>query len=85
MTLKILYFASLADALNKREETFEFTKEACTVGEIKSILSQRGDIWLEKIAKQKNLLSAVNQQMCDESMSLNDGDELAFFPPVTGG
>lgn len=85
MTLKILYFASLADALNKREETLELTKETCTVDDIKSILSQRGDIWVEKIAKQKNLLSAVNQKMSDENTPLKDGDELAFFPPVTGG
>jgi len=84
-TLKILYFASLADALDTREEKIEVNAEKHTVGDIKSLLSKRGDVWFEKIIEQENLLSAVNQKMANEDTLLSDGDELAFFPPVTGG
>lgn len=81
--LKILYFARLRDQLGKDNEQIELTS-ATTVAEIKQLLSQRDDNW-QQLLNADNILTAVNQQLCKNDASVQAGDELAFFPPVTGG
>jgi molybdopterin synthase sulfur carrier subunit len=48
-------------------------------------LQARGGVHAEALAPGRAVRSALNQKMCAESALLSDGDELAFFPPVTGG
>jgi len=45
---------------------------------------ERGDHWRE-VLEQDNLVRAVNQVVVSDNRALRDGDEVAFFPPVTGG
>ena len=43
------------------------------------------DAWAAELSQTKRIRTAVNQDMASDDMPVNDGDEIAFFPPVTGG
>lgn len=82
--LKILYFASLRETLGQGAEHIELPPNVVDVGALLAFLVARGDVW-EKLATVKNLRYAVNQEMARRDTPLKAGDEVAFFPPVTGG
>lgn len=54
-----------------------------TMSDVKSVLSQRSTQW--QVALSGEVLMACNQQLVNAEHLVNDGDEVAFFPPVTGG
>ncbi|MEJ2576789.1 MAG: molybdopterin converting factor subunit 1 [Gammaproteobacteria bacterium] len=81
--LRILYFASLGERLGQREETVE-TAGLPTVDALREQLMGRGADWRAAF-EQSTVMVAVNQQMADGDTPIGDGDEVAFFPPVTGG
>lgn len=80
--IKILYFASVKETLNCSEETFDGQVE--TVSDLIQALSQRGNNWANTL-KDKSIRIAVNQTISAVDTGLSAGDEVAFFPPVTGG
>jgi molybdopterin synthase sulfur carrier subunit len=82
--VKILYFAGLREALGQSSEQLTLPAGVGSVGELHAHLVARGGSW-EVLAKTKNLRAAVNQGMAAMDAPLRDGDEVAFFPPVTGG
>ncbi|UCV02035.1 molybdopterin converting factor subunit 1 [Dechloromonas denitrificans] len=82
MSVKILYFASLKEALGMAGESVELPAGVATVGALRDWLVGRGR---EKLASAKNLRCAVNQDMAGLDAPVREGDEIAFFPPVTGG
>jgi len=82
--IHILYFASLRDRVGTASEALEITDEA-RVGAIVEILKGRGGAWAEAFGGKTRVLAAVNQEMSRPEDPVKDGDELAFFPPVTGG
>lgn len=81
MTLKVLYFASVSEAIGLTAETIDLPAGVTTVGALRQRLGERHAALLTT----KNLRCAVNQKMCGWEAPLSDGDEVAFFPPVTGG
>jgi len=82
MSVKILYFASLKEAIGMAGETIELPAGVTTVGALRGWLVTQGR---EKLASAKNLRCAVNQDMAGLDAPVSEGDEIAFFPPVTGG
>ena len=82
--MKILYFAGLREALGCSSETLALPEGIATVGDLRTHLSARGQPWTA-LTTTKNLRYAVNQAMVGDDAPLADGDEVAFFPPVTGG
>ncbi|HNJ75846.1 MAG TPA: molybdopterin converting factor subunit 1 [Azospira sp.] len=82
--IKILYFASLREKLGTAGEDLELPAGVTDVGGVLALLAQRGGEWAT-LATVKNLKSAVNQEMARNTTAVKAGDELAFFPPVTGG
>lgn len=82
MSLRILYFASLREAFGTSGETFELPAAVGNVGQLRDHLVGQGRTAL---ASAKNLRCAVNQEMAGLDAPVADGDEIAFFPPVTGG
>ncbi|RCS59422.1 molybdopterin converting factor subunit 1 [Parvibium lacunae] len=84
MTLTIKYFASLREALNCAEERVPHTAELATVQALKAHLQTRGEPWQSALANPQ-LRCAVNQEQVPFTHPLQAGDEIAFFPPVTGG
>ncbi|AXE29911.1 molybdopterin converting factor subunit 1 [Chromobacterium phragmitis] len=83
MKLNLLYFARLRETLGVESEQLE--SEAATVAELLAELRQRGQVWTLELAPNKVFRVAVNQEMASLETSLADGDEVAVFPPVTGG
>lgn len=83
--LKIIYFASLKDRIGRASEQVEFPSGADTLEDLIQHLSAlHGDDWSTAIHS-ATILTAVNQEMCERHVAIKDGDEIAFFPPVTGG
>lgn len=82
--VKVLYFAGLREALGCASEELELPAGVGSVGALHAHLAGRGGAW-QALATAKNLRAAVNQRMAGMDTPLRDGDEVAFFPPVTGG
>lgn len=82
--IKILYFAALREKLGTAGESIALPAGVADVGGLLAALAQRGGEWAD-LAAVKNLKSAVNQEMARQNTPVKDGDEVAFFPPVTGG
>lgn len=83
--ITILYFASLREQLDKASEQLECPQAVSTVGELRSWLCQRGLPWSQVLGADELIMMSINHAMADADGSIKDGDELAFFPPVTGG
>ena len=84
MKVKVLFFASLRERLGVGNEEVVMPAGVQTVDDLRHHLSKRGASW-ESLAQTGNLRCAVNQQMAQAQALLHEGDEVAFFPPVTGG
>ena len=82
MSVRILYFASLKEALGTAGESLELPAGVTTVGALRDWLAGQGRTALTQT---RNLRCAVNQDMAGSDAAVRDGDEIAFFPPVTGG
>lgn len=82
MSIQVLYFASLKEALGKSGESLDLPAGIATVGALRNWLVAEGR---DALATAKNLRCAVNQDMAGLDAPVREGDEIAFFPPVTGG
>jgi molybdopterin synthase sulfur carrier subunit len=85
LTLSVLYFARLKEALGRSSERVSLPGSVRTVAGLREHLRTRGGNWETELAPDKAVRAAVNQEMADRDVPLRDGDEVAFFPPVTGG
>jgi molybdopterin synthase sulfur carrier subunit len=85
MKLKVLYFASLREKVGKDAEEIELPAGVATVAALRSHLRSRGGNYESAFAEKSLLRAAVNQDMVQPSAAVKAGDEVAFFPPVTGG
>jgi molybdopterin synthase sulfur carrier subunit len=83
ITVKLRFFASLREKLGEGEALA--LPEGSSVASARAALLARGGVHAEALASSRTVRAALNQKMCAESALLSDGDELAFFPPVTGG
>lgn len=85
MKVKVLYFAALREQLGTPGEEIELPVGVGTVAALRSHLRGRGGAWELALADGKLIRTAVNQDMAQPSAAIRAGDEVAFFPPVTGG
>lgn len=82
--MKILFFGSLREQLGTGELRMVLPEGIETINELLTNLKAKGDHWQLALGTGK-LLFAVNQDMVDSTESICDSDEVAIFPPVTGG
>lgn len=77
MTIRVKFFASLREQIGQGEMEVE-TSKADTVAEVWSVVTKN-------MSMPENTLMAINMDYVDASHPVKEGDEVAFFPPVTGG
>jgi molybdopterin synthase sulfur carrier subunit len=82
--LRLLFFASLREALGTSGETLALPPAIGSIGALRAHLAARGGNWA-RVAAGGNVRCALDQTMVDDAAKLRDGAEVAFFPPVTGG
>lgn len=83
--ITIRYFARLREQLGAEQEVLEVDDTVETIAQLKTMLTSRGETWQKAMTSAPSILAAVNQTMASQTQSINDGDEVAFFPPLTGG
>ncbi len=83
MNITVRYFASIREAMGTSSEALDTT--ATTVGALREELMARSEAAAHALAHGKAVRMALNQEMCSGDALLKAGDEVAFFPPVTGG
>jgi len=80
--INVLFFGKLRDEF--QIDQLKIEAPCKNMSELFTLLTQQ-HAKLATLQDTNSLLIAINQDMADESASLNPGDEVAFFPPVTGG
>jgi molybdopterin synthase sulfur carrier subunit len=83
--VKVLFFAGLREQLGASAEELELPSGVSTVAGLRSHLAQRGGAYAKAFAGKALVRSAVNLDMVQPTARIKAGDEVAFFPPVTGG
>jgi molybdopterin synthase sulfur carrier subunit len=81
----LLYFAWVRQQLGRGEETIDLPADVRTVGDLAAHLRQRGGAFAEVFSDLKRLRAALNQEHVGWDAAVHAEDEVAFFPPVTGG
>ena len=82
--IKVLFFARIRDQVGCNELDLELPETISDVGAFTDLLKQQGKEFSDALSD-PNVLVAVNQEMASSQTTVEDGDEIAFFPPVTGG
>ena len=82
--IQLLYFARLREALGADSERLAWPAPG-SISALKQQLAARGGVWHEQFAGNASLRAALNQALVPETAVIQPGDEVAFFPPVTGG
>jgi len=83
--IKLLYFAKLREDLGTATEEIALPEDVTTVAALRAHLIGRGGTWASALGREKGVRVAVNQELAQATTSIRLGDEVAFFPPVTGG
>lgn len=84
-SVRILYFARLREALGIASEDVSVPESVTDVAGLMAWLAARGGIWQAEFAGCRLIRAAVNQRLVPPTAPIAVGDEVAFFPPVTGG
>jgi molybdopterin synthase sulfur carrier subunit len=83
--MKLRYFAWLRQKIGRSEETLQPPASVTNVAELLSWLEMLGPGYQAALADRKSIRVAVNQDYVGASHPVRPGDEVALFPPVTGG
>lgn len=83
--ITVLYFARLKESLNYSTEEMELPEGINTIAQLKALLAKRGEVWANLFNGKQTIRAAINHTLVDNEAFVKNGDEVAFFPPVTGG
>ena len=83
--MKIFYFASIREKIGYAEEELSLPADVATVGELVAWLQKRGANYAGALSDPRAVRIAVNQEHVKSDYPVADRDEIALFPPVTGG
>jgi sulfur-carrier protein len=85
VSVRVVYLARLREAFGGAGETLEVPGDPATVDALVTALRRRGGAFAAELAPGRAVRFAVNHRVADRSQRIADGDEVAIFPPVTGG
>ena len=85
MNIQLLYFARLREVFGIGQERLQLAADAATLADLLDALRARGGVWAEELAAGRAWRVALNQDIVGVDATLRDNDEVALFPPVTGG
>jgi sulfur-carrier protein len=85
MKIKVLYFARIKEAVNYSSEEMVLPQEVGTILSLKNHLALRGENWANLFNGKQTIRAAINHALVDDLAVIQANDEVAFFPPVTGG
>ncbi len=83
--IDILYFARLRESLGLAREQLDVSEDIHSIADLLAHLRIRGEPWSTTLGEGESVLAAVNQELARLDTRIKDGDEIALFPPVTGG
>jgi len=81
--IKVVFFAALREQLDCSELSIS-SENLATISDLKTELANKNEQW-QQVFTNSSLLAAVNHDMVNNEELIKSGDEVAFFPPVTGG
>jgi sulfur-carrier protein len=84
-TLTLVYIARLRESLGIATERIEIPPDLTTVAALRAWLAARGGAWAAELAPGRAVRIAVNHELARPETVIRAGDEIALFPPVTGG
>ncbi|MDR0770204.1 MAG: MoaD/ThiS family protein [Burkholderiales bacterium] len=85
MNVKVVYLARLREALGCSEEILALSSVAPTLADVLAALRGRGEPWSYELGEGRAVRAAINHEVASADAAVCAGDEIAFFPPVTGG
>jgi sulfur-carrier protein len=85
LKLELFYYASLREALGHANEVLAFDSATLTVLQLREALCAKGEPYASAMAAGRSLRCAINQVVVKDDALIKADDEIAFFPPVTGG
>ena len=83
--VKVLFFARLREELDCAGVDVPWSQRIEDLDSLREVLCEQGGERWRSILGQRNVIRAVNHTVAEGNCALHDGDEVAFFPPVTGG
>jgi len=83
--VSLVYLARLREAFGAASERIEAPPHVNTVGALRAWLAARGGAWATELAPGRAVRVAVNRDLAGADTPISPGDEIAIFPPVTGG
>ena len=85
ITINVVYLARLREVFGVTAERLEPPPGLATVRALREWLSARGGVWASELAPGRAIRIAVNHDLAGPDTPIRSGDEVALFPPVTGG
>ncbi len=83
--IRVLFFAGVRERLGVDMIDVDAAAAGDDVMSLRALLTAKGDVWAGELGLDARILVAINQEMTAMHSTIADGDEIAFFPPVTGG
>ena len=84
-TVQLVYLARLRESFGRSGEAYELDADVRTIADLMRALSSRGGAWSCELAPGRAFRVAVNHEVAAFDTRISPGDEIAVFPPVTGG
>ena len=85
MKVKLFYFAKVREAIGIDREELDLGSNIKTVSDLIEVLKGRGSHWQDMFSMSTTFRMAVNQEVVEATHKISANDEVAFFPPITGG
>ena len=83
--IEILYFAKIKESVGIERESLDYDEELNSIDRLVGHLAARGEPWRQALQGCSKVMVAINQELVKGDAEYGDGDEIAFFPPMTGG